>query len=131
MSTPVTAAMPILLMVPVLSLAAEADSARPGLSLSSSLVQMILGLALILVLIVGAAWLLRRFMPLRGGDGAIRVLGGLSLGSRERVVLLQVGETRLLVGVSPGRVATLHVLDEQEGAFARELATARKGNHHE
>lgn len=121
----------VLLLAPVLTLAAEAESARPGLSLHSGLVQMILGLMVILVLIIGAAWLLRRFMPLRGGEGAIKVLGGLTLGSRERVVLLQVGETRLLVGISPGRVATLYALDGQEGTFAHELAAARKGKQHE
>jgi len=34
------------------------------------------------------------------------------MGTRERVVLLQVGETQLLLGVAPGRVQTLHVLDK-------------------
>jgi flagellar protein FliO/FliZ len=44
--------------------------------------------------------------------GEIAILSGVSLGPRERAVLLRVGNTRLLVGVAPGRVQTLHVLDD-------------------
>jgi flagellar protein FliO/FliZ len=34
------------------------------------------------------------------------------VGQRERVVLIQVGSQQLLLGVAPGRVQTLHVLEE-------------------
>ncbi|WP_172600428.1 FliO/MopB family protein [Sulfurivermis fontis] len=40
------------------------------------------------------------------------MLGGVPVGQRERVVLIQVGNKQLLLGVAPGRVQTLHVLDE-------------------
>lgn len=77
------------------------------------LTQMVLGLAVVLALIVALAWAVRRFgrvQPLPAG--ALRVLGGLSLGARERLVLVKVGEAQLLLGVAPGRVQTLHVLAE-------------------
>jgi flagellar protein FliO/FliZ len=64
----------------------------------TSLWQLTLGMLLVLGLILAIAWL--------------RILGGLSMGSRERVVLIQVGETQLLLGVAPGRVQTLHVLEQ-------------------
>ncbi len=79
----------------------------------SSLWQLTLGMLLVLSLIVGIAWVLKRsgrFQTTAGGG--LRILGGLSMGARERVVLLQVGETQLLVGVAPGRVQTLHVLEQ-------------------
>lgn len=71
------------------------------------------GLLLILVLIFATGWLLRRFgrLPM-SSKGDITVLSGVSLGPRERAVLLRVGDTRLLVGVAPGRVQILHVLDD-------------------
>jgi flagellar protein FliO/FliZ len=71
------------------------------------------GLVLILVLIFALGWLLRRFgrLPM-SSKGEIAILSGVSLGPRERAVLLRVGNTRLLVGVAPGRVQTLHVLDD-------------------
>jgi flagellar protein FliO/FliZ len=89
-----------------------------------------IGLLLVLGLIAALAWGLRRFgrVPL-GGRGAVQVLGGVSLGNRERAVLLSVDGTRLLVGVAPGQVRTLHVLGKtgQQDDFAAELDHAREG----
>jgi flagellar protein FliO/FliZ len=79
----------------------------------SSLLQVFLGLVVVLLMIGGVAWLARRFGSFHSGaSGSLRILGGLSMGPRERVVLLQVGEKQLLLGVAPGRVSTLHVLDK-------------------
>lgn len=80
---------------------------------AGALVKLTIGLALVLGAILALSWFLRRVarFPMSGG-GELRVLGGVSVGSREKVVLLQVGKTQLLVGVAPGRVQTLHVLDE-------------------
>ena len=73
--------------------------------------QVFLGLMLVIGMIVGVAWLTRRFGSFQtDASGALRVIGGLSMGPRERVVLVQVGEQQLLLGVAPGRVSTLHVL---------------------
>lgn len=75
--------------------------------------QVLVGLLLVVVMIFGIAWFMRRFGNLpTGGQGAVRMIGGLSMGQRERIVLLQVGETQLLVGVAPGYLRTLHVLDQ-------------------
>jgi flagellar protein FliO/FliZ len=79
----------------------------------ASLVQVLLALMLVLALIVGMAWLMRRVGGLtQVGGGVVRVLGGVPVGQRERVVLIQVGSQQLLLGVAPGRVQTLHVLEE-------------------
>ena len=79
----------------------------------TSLWQMTLGMLLVLGLILAMAWLLKRSGRFQmGAGGGLRVLGGLSMGSRERVVLIQAGETQLLLGVAPGRVQTLHVLEQ-------------------
>jgi flagellar protein FliO/FliZ len=70
------------------------------------------GLLLILAMIIVGAWLFKRYAQLPAlGKGMIRILGGVSVGPRERVMLLEVENTRLLVGVAPGQVRTLHVLD--------------------
>lgn len=79
----------------------------------TSLWQLTLGMVVVLGLIMGIAWLLKRSGRFQmAAGGGLRVLGGLSMGTRERVVLLQVGETQLLLGVAPGRVQTLHVLEK-------------------
>ena len=46
----------------------------------------------------------------------MRVVGGVSVGTRERVVVLEVADTWLVVGVAPGQVQTLHTLPRQESA---------------
>ena len=69
------------------------------------------GLLVILLVIFIGAWLFKRYGQLPTlGKGLIRVLGGVSVGPRERVMLLEVENTRLLVGVAPGQIRTLHVL---------------------
>ena len=80
---------------------------------AGGMAQVFLGLLLVIGMIVGVAWLARRFGNFQtAASGALRVIGGLSMGPRERVVLVQVGDQQLLLGVAPGRVSTLHVLDK-------------------
>jgi flagellar protein FliO/FliZ len=108
-------------------------AAEPAIA---GLLQVVLGLLVILLLIGGTAWVLRRFTHLQStAQGNMKILGGLPLGPRERVVLIQVGDKQLLVGVAPGRVQTLHVLeqplvfspDKQSSlGFAERLALALK-----
>lgn len=81
--------------------------------MAGSLIQTSLGLLVVLAVIGGAAWAFKRFGHFQSGvQGKLKVVGGVSLGSRERVVLLQVGNQQLVVGVAPGQIQTLHVLDE-------------------
>ncbi len=82
-------------------------------NMAGNLVQTTLGLLVVLLLIGAAAWAFKRFGNIHvGAQGRMKIIGGISLGARERAVLLQVGEQQLVVGVSPGRVQTLHVLDK-------------------
>ncbi|MGH8551436.1 MAG: flagellar biosynthetic protein FliO [Methylococcales bacterium] len=81
----------------------------------SELVEWAMGLGLVIFLILIFAWILRRLNQLSYSHGQrLKILGGISVGSRERVVLLQVGGKQLLLGVAPGRVETLHVLEPSE-----------------
>ncbi len=99
-----------------LSLHGAGALAAPGseqVLASDRLAEVLLGLLAVLAAIVAAAWVGRRVLRLQPGiDSRLRLVGGLSLGPRERIVLVQAGDTQLLVGVAPGRVQTLHVLDE-------------------
>ncbi|TVP81626.1 MAG: flagellar biosynthetic protein FliO [Thioalkalivibrio sp.] len=103
------------------------------------LAQMLVGLVLVVAAILVLAFFMRRVGGMQSRLGSeFRVLGGISLGSRERMLLVQVGGKQLVVGVAPGRVQTLHVLDEPirteapvrgvdaqgESPFARRLRSA-------
>jgi len=75
--------------------------------------QMIFALVFIIGLIFMVAWIMRRMGNLpTSSKGALKVLTGISIGQRERVVLMQAGKTQLLLGVAPGQIRTLHVFDE-------------------
>ena len=79
----------------------------------SNYMQMFFGLFIVVALIFGMAWFMKRLGSVNGmAAGNLKVLGGISVGQRERVVLIQAGETQLLIGVAPGEIRTLHVLDE-------------------
>ncbi len=63
-----------------------------------------------LILVLGK--LVRKIQSSRSLQGAVlQVKGGVQVGGKERVVWMQAGDTHLLLGVSPGRVQTLHVFD--------------------
>lgn len=100
---------------PALMLAAAAIAADnpppppPATTSIASLLQVLLGLGLVLGAIAATAWLLRRLAPGQvSASGSLRVVGGVAVGPKERVVLVDVGETRLVLGVAPGRVNTLY-----------------------
>jgi len=104
------------------------------------LIQFSVGLIVVLIAVVALAWLMRRLNRFQSSVGdSLQTLGGISLGPRERIVLVKVGDTQLLLGVAPGRVQTLHVLEHpllntaekttrgDRGMFKKRLASALKG----
>ena len=103
----------MLVAVPAVAVAAPKGSSPVSRTVADSLIQVVLGLVLVLLVIVAAAWIMRRFGHLQtAAGGSLRIVGGLSLGPRERAVLIQVGERQILLGVAPGRIQTLPVLDQ-------------------
>jgi len=71
---------------------------------------MLLSLSLILGLFVLAAWLLKRYLPQVGKPGPVKVVGATLVGPRERVVVVEVEDTWLVLGVGGGQVRMLHTL---------------------
>lgn len=76
---------------------------------AAGLAQVTLSLLLVLAAVFAAAWLLRRVRGLqrtRSSEG-LAVVAEVAVGPRERVVLVEVGGERVLVGVAPGSVRAL------------------------
>jgi len=108
----------LIALLPSFAFAAEQPFAAPeaamagATSAAGGLVQVTLSLMLVLAAVFAAAWAVRRMKNFgRPGAGAIQIVADVALGTKERAVLIQVGAQQLLVGVAPGRVNTLHVLD--------------------
>lgn len=92
--------------------ASQAIPPPPDSPLSlGGMVQVFFGLLIVLAAVAATAWLLRRFsFGQHALGGAVRVIGGVALGQRERLVLVEIGETWLVLGVAPGQVNALHSL---------------------
>ena len=81
--------------------------------ITMSLLKVTGGLLLVIIAIFGSAWAYRRFGNMaQMSNDSLRIIGGVSLSTKERVVLMQVGEEQVLIGVSPGSIQRLHVLNK-------------------
>ncbi len=97
----------------VLAEAAEHEVGIAPIVDAGYIFQFLLALGLVIAGIFALMYLLRKLNHLPGkGTSAIQVVGGIPLGAREKLVLVQVGETQLLVGMAPGQLRTLHVFDK-------------------
>lgn len=81
---------------------------------ASGLLQAGFGMAMVVGLIFLCAWLARRFGLQRlGGGHLVKVVSSAAVGQRERVVVVEVADTWLVLGVTPSQVNTLHTLPAQ------------------
>lgn len=93
--------------------AAPAAAGAP--ELGASALQMVFGLLAVLALLLGTLWLLKRLSQPRGPvAGLMRVIAGVAVGPRERVVILELGNSWLVLGVAPGQVSTLAEIPRQD-----------------
>lgn len=103
--------------------------------------QWLFGLIIVLAMFGLLVWLLRKTGNFSSqSKSQLAVLSGLSLGMREKLVLVKVGDKQLLLGVTPGRVDKLMELEgdarlfleradngDSEG-FAKKLQQVLQGN---
>jgi flagellar protein FliO/FliZ len=92
-----------------------------------------------LLLVLGAiglfAWFMRRLAPGQASAGGmLKVVGGVMVGPRERLVVVEVKDTWLLLGVAAGQVTLVHSMPRPldapvgvvpTGGFARVLSQVR------
>lgn len=103
-----SAAVSIFLFSCTLAMAADPVASPVTAAPLAGALQMLLGLGVVLAAIAGTAWLLRRLAPGQAGStGDLRVVAAVAVGPKERVVLVDIGEVRLVLGVAPGQVTRL------------------------
>jgi flagellar protein FliO/FliZ len=86
----------------------------PAAASAGSLLQTILALTFVLALLAALAWAMKRYGPRAGGPNtALRLVGSLSLGGRERIVVVEVGDQWIVVGAAPGRLNALATMPRQ------------------
>ncbi|MHB1057556.1 MAG: flagellar biosynthetic protein FliO [Rhodanobacter sp.] len=81
-------------------------------NVGGELLRVILSLLGIIAMILVAGWFTRRMQARsRPGGRRIRCVEAMAVGARDRVLLLDADGKRLLVGMGPGGMRTLHVYD--------------------
>jgi flagellar protein FliO/FliZ len=100
---------------------ASAVAATSGPASAGSLLQVLFGLVVVLGLMAACAWMLRRFGAAKTSGGAnIRIVGGVSVGTRERVMVVEVADQWIVVGVAPGQVRALSTMPKQDAVLPPE-----------
>ena len=101
---------------------ATSGAASPVVGMMQGLV----GLVIVIGFIFAAGWLMKKMGPRTRSSGVVQVVGGASVGPREKVVVVRFGGQTLLLGVAPGQVSLLHASDaieRVEDPSASEAAT--------
>ncbi len=103
----------------VVSCSAWAETAKPAYVppvpavATENLMQMMGGLVLVLAIIAGLTWFAKRFALIpTTASGSLKVIAATGVGQRERVVVVEIEKTWLVLGVAPGQVNKLHVMEK-------------------
>ncbi|MFM0596758.1 MULTISPECIES: flagellar biosynthetic protein FliO [Paraburkholderia] len=101
-----------------------AGTAVPALGVGAVL-QTIFALLVVIGLVFACGWLARRFglQPASRG-GLVKTVGGASLGGKERVAVVEIGDTWLVLGTAPGNVRLLHTMPAGSAALDPAGATS-------
>jgi flagellar protein FliO/FliZ len=102
----------------------------------SSIMAVVLSLALVLGLAWGAIWLLKKLQDRQMGVdgepndvGNIRFLRSLPLGQRERVALIELNGERLLLGITAGGISLLARYDKGSATFEDAMNSASEAQN--
>lgn len=103
----------------------------------SEILSMGLSMIIVIAAVIALGWLYSRFrFNGRVGGDVINVIASRGLGPKERLLLIQVGEQQLLVGMTASHVQTLHTFDkpcateqsfDESIGFVARLRTAVQG----
>ncbi|MEY2341097.1 flagellar biosynthetic protein FliO [Acidithiobacillus sp. IBUN Pt1247-S3] len=101
----------LLLFVPLPAFAAQTV---PAVFSPWAILRLIAALILVLLVFFALIWLFKRMQAGAVGvsGSPMRVLASLPLGTRERLLLVEVGKQQLLLGATPAGITLLHTLTE-------------------
>jgi len=100
---------------PLLFATALAYAADQPPGSTGSMFQMLFGLIVVLGVMVGMVWLLKRTGVAGKPAGSVmRVVGGVSVGNRERILVVEVADEWIVVGVTPTNINALSTMPRQD-----------------
>lgn len=90
--------------------AQEGASAPPSVSDFGTILSISLSLFVVLALIFGLAYIMRRFTVTSSGNNQMKVVASMMAGAKERILVLQVGDEQHLIGITPQQISHLSTL---------------------
>jgi len=118
--------------LPTLSLAGEVAASNRHLAESpisfSYILQILASFAVVIVFIFGFAWMMKRSgrFGMTAGKN-MRVVSSLSMGMREKIVMINVDGKNIVVGVAPGQIRTLYITEGDAGGDQTEPGNENTG----
>ncbi len=104
-------------------------AAMPSLVTTSSMLHMFLALLLVLAVIGVIAWLLKRFGIGPGNQSnLIKVVAAAAVGQRERVVIVEIANAWLVLGVASGHINLLYQMEKSVISMASDQPNADGAN---
>jgi len=110
---------------------ADAELVKPSFDYMASFGSLLF----VLFVIIGLAWLLKKTRLINPGQGQMSVMASLTLGTKEKVMVIEVAGEQFLIGVTAGQINLLNKLETPitnskgtEPAFASQLS-ALLGKH--
>ncbi|GAB3034725.1 flagellar biosynthetic protein FliO [Bowmanella dokdonensis] len=103
----------------------------------------LLSLVLVIALVFMLGYLLRRFNVTHTGSAQLKVIGSMALGTRERILVIEVGQEQHLLGITTQNINHLakleHPIEVQKAdgeSFKDKLSLfmqgqGKKGAHHD
>lgn len=104
-------AIPILLWNATIAYASEQTNNAP----TSGVFQLVFGLVFVLGLMAALVWALKYFGIKHTISGRyLRIIDGVNVGTRERILIVEAADQWIVVGVTPGHINALATMPKQE-----------------
>lgn len=107
---------------------AESTSTSPDIA---TIMSIFMSLFIVIAIIFGLSYMMRRFTGGSHGNGQMKVVSSMMAGTKERIMVLQVGNEQHLIGVTSNNInllATLQEHIEPNQTFAKSLTTNESGS---
>jgi flagellar protein FliO/FliZ len=96
------------------------------MSMSLPIIQAIAGLSAITGMILFLAWGLKKIQHCLPNDVALKIIGGVALGQKEKAIIVEVDNKWILLGVTPNKITKLHEFAKQQ---RQELTKKKESSH--
>ncbi len=118
----------LILVLPMVSAAGETLASKETVASSPAeyVVKTIVSLGLVIAAIVFVAWMAKKINRFNGIEsGQIKVISSLSIGAKEKILLIEVGNEQILIGATSGKITPLLQLKEYVGATVPHAARSK------